>query len=262
MLDWILSTGASLAGVGADFWSNENTNAQNAEQNQKNREFAAAEAQKARDWYSARDDYKYRRTMHDMKEAGLNPMLAYSQGAQSGGGAPQASAPGSIAAQSVQGTGDKLLRGASTALEAKRVSAELEQREWQNRATEESTHLMAAQRKQAINNARKADTEEKLVNAQLDAVRAEAKERIAAARAGEKSAEIDERNVEFDNTVRRLRNTFGAAGSAVDVLRPGIRLLPSGNSPGPRPTERPNVGGGVMSDDYYNSGLRRKVPRR
>lgn len=52
----------------------------NAEQAQLNRDFNAAEAQKLRDWQTNMANTSYQRAMADMSAAGLNPILAYSQG--------------------------------------------------------------------------------------------------------------------------------------------------------------------------------------
>ncbi len=48
-------------------------------------EFNAKEAQKTRDWQEMMSNTQYQRAMADMKKAGLNPILAYSQG---GAGVP------------------------------------------------------------------------------------------------------------------------------------------------------------------------------
>lgn len=70
----------------------------NAEQALLARSFNAEEAQKARDYSTLMSNTQYQRGVEDMKSAGLNPALAYSQGgasSPSGASASGASASGS-----------------------------------------------------------------------------------------------------------------------------------------------------------------------
>lgn len=91
-----------FASAGAE---NETNRLYNSAQAALNREFQHNESQLQRDWYEAMSSSAYQRAMADMKSAGLNPILAYSQGgaASAGTGVPT----GSAASYNV-GSGDTL----------------------------------------------------------------------------------------------------------------------------------------------------------
>lgn len=74
------------------------TSAFNAAEAKKQRQWSASEAEKARFFERQMSDSSWQRGVVDMKKAGLNPMLAFSQG---GASTPNASAPGGASASGV-----------------------------------------------------------------------------------------------------------------------------------------------------------------
>ena len=76
-------------------------------------DFNSAEAAKTRAWQTDMSGTTYQRTMEDMRKAGLNPMLAYSQGGSSVPTGPVASYPGAVGAAYEQSSAAQAQAGAS-----------------------------------------------------------------------------------------------------------------------------------------------------
>lgn len=108
----------SVANAGLGYLGQSQTNAQNV-----------AEAQKNRDFQASQTGTSYQRGVADMQAAGLNPMLAYSQGGASSGGGAQAQIGNAIGA------------GTSGALQAAQTIAGIRNTEAQTIKTTADTDL-------------------------------------------------------------------------------------------------------------------------
>lgn len=183
---------ASVIGSGLSFWGNERTNAANKEMQdaanssnwaiaQSVNKFNAEEAQKNRDYQTMMSNSAYQRSMADMKAAGLNPMLAFSQGgASSPSGATATGTTG--AAQQATRFENSIEKGVSSAKDALRLSREMKAADAQIGLNEAATDTQKTQAqlnsnsaKAAEANAAKANADAAIMKAQLPAIKAQAR---------------------------------------------------------------------------------------
>lgn len=102
---------SSIATGGASYLGQRETNAANAEQAQRQMDFQAQQTQQQMAFQERMSSTSYQRAVADQKAAGLNPMLAYSQG---GASSPAGASAGGAQAQ----MGNELGAGVSSAMSA------------------------------------------------------------------------------------------------------------------------------------------------
>lgn len=205
-------------GGGANIISQNSANATNIELQQKANEFSAAEAQKNRDFQEKMSNSAYQRATQDMEKAGINPMLAFSQG---GASSPSgATASGGAARVESTRVGDALTKTVSSAGDMARLKKELEQKD-ADIALSHAAKVAKDKEALASNNAAwkmeqdrlKSAVETKALEARLPAIKSESE-------LSKKQADVDKTMLHYDNIAKRASQIVGAAASAKDLARP------------------------------------------
>ena len=147
----------------------------------------------------------YQRSMADMRKAGLNPMLAFSQGG--------ASVPGGASSSAVAGHvdpveyGKPLDRGVNSAFATAEMYQSLEKQAADTKLSDMAAEAKASETAVNIQSAKNAEVQFQRLNAELEAIRSEARTRKS-------GAEIEKQFQKYDAWSSRI---FEGLGNAADL---------------------------------------------
>lgn len=182
MAEIISAVGGSLAGGALQYGANRNLAIEN------------------RLWQERMSNTAYRRAMYDMRAAGLNPMLAYSQGGAStpGGSSASINAPDIVGAL-------------STAKQMQRTDADIDTAKTQQALNVANTGKSAAETDLSIQQNAESAARQAKIQAEIDKIRPET--RSASARAYQ------------DEEDERMRRLAGPKSGPRDALETSAKLI-------------------------------------
>lgn len=122
----VFSAGGALLGAGMSYFGQNSANRSNRQIAREQMQFQAEQTQQQMDFQERMSNTAYQRAISDMEAAGLNPILAYNMGGAS-------SPPGAAAAGASQTMRNTMSGAVSSALDARRMFAEVRNLDAQNK---------------------------------------------------------------------------------------------------------------------------------
>jgi len=237
---WSMALGG-IAGMGSgvlNYFGNQQTNESNQFISSVNNAFNADQAQINRNFQEYMSNTAYQRSMSDMAKAGLNPILAATKGGASTPSGAAASA-NPIPAQNTK-PGDILSSMASSALDAGRLSMQANMQEADIALKQSQKTAAEASSAASIASAKEAAAKTATLNARLPGEAAESE--VKAVR-----GKYDKDAAGYDAIFNRVQSGLGAANSALDLVKPRIKIETIKN---PTPSE------------YYRNEQQKRIQQR
>lgn len=221
--DMLAATGASIFSGVSNLITSANANETNERLADKAMAFGQASADKQMAFQREMASTQYQRGMADMKKAGLNPIMAYTNG---GAAAPPGASTGGVSAKAEAApVGEAIQQTLGTALTVAKMRKEFEQADASIKATESNARLNDASTVRQKIEAEVAEKTKKLVdaNAKSAGARARVDEAAVPARVQEaanekKGADVDKDLVTFDKYLQRVSGVVGAASNAFNAV--------------------------------------------
>lgn len=194
------------------------------EANQQN----VALARENRDWSESMSNSAYQRAMADMRKAGLNPMLAYSQGGASTPSTQNASvAPASVG----QGLFNSAKAIATGIPQIQNMQADTQLKQANTEVSSTQATLNNANTQKALANATQSNQAAHESFTRMQKIQAEVKGAHAQSRMKERAdmlekqrESIDKMYSEADAHAERISGALGTVTNAVKALKPGVTI--------------------------------------
>ncbi|UIB81477.1 DNA pilot protein [Flyfo microvirus Tbat2_160] len=204
--------GAALGGI-ASIFGQRSANQANMRLQKEANQFSAHQAQQQMDFQAEMSSTAYQRSMLDMKAAGLNPMLAFSQGGASSPGG----AMGSVQAASVE---NEMSPAVASAIDALRLKKEIRGVDSQIGLNDASAKMQNAQADLAKTNAKAAEKSMQQTAKQIEALDAQMPAIKSKAKFESSQADYDSRMLQYDNFMRRTGQLTGVINDAKSAITP------------------------------------------
>lgn len=245
---WIGAAIAGAATLGAGVVSALQNASAAADANAANKEIAKGQ----QDFQERMSGTAYQRSMADMRKAGLNPMLAFSQGGASTPSGSTTKVESTRPGDAVAAVGPAI----NSAMEAGKLTQEIKQSDAAiqlNRAQETNAQADAALK---VVSAQQTQQQTKLSKIEEKKAIAELPTKKAQAKAEEATAKIDEKAAIIDGIMKRVEQGVGIVGSAFDAINPlrGLRggQMPKHNGPDGNAPKK-----GKLSREEYEQMMKR-----